>query len=802
MADKIPVITIQRPGTGLGNVKKKISGHPAAKKITSAKDTAKIAVTGASTGVGLNSENTPLAEAPNGIGPENKAKPVERLANPLHKFNSNNATFTLAALTLDEVNFPDETIMKKPPKFIVAKSAGGSSRPTELIKGGRLEFYIDNVEINSLVHSNKETGHTQGTNITFSVHEPFSLGLFLQNIQLQCIQASGKDDVNYIGYPMALIVQFDKGTVTEPLTDFELGQLRKVIPIQLTKVNFGNSNGVSNYEVEALPLNDIAFSDQYGTLASDVEIKGQTVSEILFEGEQSLANYLNQKNVFEKPGFFAKLFNKDRKINSIRDYLFLFPDQRFKTSSRIKRTPTGSNRLSEDATNAEVKKDYETTVTKAFGNLFSDLKYDLNEGFSGDVLTMNQIGMSLMITEFIKNKRDAGKEFGDERSDVNVYYDKERKSYIRGSAKIDFNKKTIAFKKGTSIVKIIEDIILLSQYGQSIIKRKAQAENGLINWFKIVPARYIFNNDGLSRLYNKNPEVVVYRILQYGVPDDKFMAPDDVSRLDSLDYLVRKEYDILYTGKNKDVIEFNVEFNQAFYTAIQNDLGNNSPDNKDSATSSVKNKKKKSSIAISNNAYPTVNPPLDVEDPQNRDGGDAETLELRVARQFNEAILDSSVDLVKINLNIVGDPYYIPQSGLGNYIAPQYTVVGDQKELFLDGDGNANFLENIVLTKINFRTPIDIDASGKMAFTEQKAENELQLLGEFSGFYYPIRVVSSFSGNKFVQDVEMIRVKTGPNDGGRTQNKELLTGTEDVMKEIEEEAGKGIVAGQISPFDG
>ena len=703
-----------------------------------------------------------------------KPRPLPRFPNALHKFESMNAVFTLCALTLDEVNFPDETIMRKAPKYVIAKSAGGSSRSTNLTEDTKLEFYVDNVVIDAIVHSNPATGHTQGTNISFNVHEPFSLGLFLQNIQFQVIQAAGTDKVNYLDYPMALIIEF-KGSAVESLDRFESNQLRKVIPIQLKTVNFTSANGVSSYEVSAIALNDYAFSDQVSTLANDIEIKGKTVAEMLFEGEQSLAKILNQKainepstqNVSAKKRYRHgdRTSTKKEKISSVRDYIFLFPNEEFNASEKIKKgTDELGQQLVTDTGDEGVQIGYSTRLQKTFNNLFNDLQYSIKDGFSGKQYQPNKIGSSKMITEYFTNARDSGKEFSDDGPNLIEYYDKETKTYRRGSAKIDPNTKSLAFKKGTSITKIIEDVILLSEYGQSISKRQAQSETGLIDWFKIVPSRYIFHNEQIKKRFNTNPDVIMYRILEYAVPDDKFMAADETSRLPGLDYLVRKQYDILYTGKNKDVIDFNVEFNNAFFTAIQNDLGNNTPDSKDSSTSSVKKNKKEVSLKTSQNPYNTNNPSLGFGDPSNRDGGDAETIELRLARQFNEAILNSDVDLIKITLQIVGDPYYIPQSGLGNYIARGVYYIGDSKELFLDGDANANFLKNIVLTKINFRTPIDIDGEGKMAFTKEVAEDKLQTLGEFSGFYYPIKVNSSFAGNKFVQELEMIRVKQGPQD--------------------------------------
>jgi len=62
------------------------------------------------------------------------------------------------------------------------------------------------------------------------------------------------------------------------------------------------------------------------------------------------------------------------------------------------------------------------------------------------------------------------------------------------------------------------------------------------------------------------------------------------------------------------------------------------------------------------------------------------------------------------------------------------------------------------------------------------SDTSTQVLGEFSGYYYPITVRSSFSGNKFTQEIEMIRNKTGvmdPNTNTGTNNESALSSTND-----------------------
>jgi len=760
--------------------------------------------------------NITVADANDGFV-ETKVKKVKRIENPLHKFNTQNAIFTLAALTLDEVNYPDENILKgDAPKYVVAKSAGGSARDSNLAKEPlQLEFYIDNVQIEAIIHSNTKTGHTQGTNISFTVQEPFSLGLFLQNLQLQVARASfSGDDQNmasYLDHPMVLVCEF-KGTTDVPLTPREKIQLRKVMPIRLTTVNFSSNNGVSQYEVEAIALNDVAFADPYATLPTDVELKGETVEEILFSGEQSLCAILNNKKIEldktkKKTGAAQRKSNRNKKkatkdtlqkVNSPRDYLVIFPKNVGFASSVIrqgaKETPT-TVMLESEGFEGPVEMPYAQRIKGIFKGLFtSNFDYSFEDGFSGQQAQINEIGKSKMVINYLQNASDTGKNFADDNSDTNKYYDKNTKTIIKSSAKIDTKKKTISFKKGRHFSSLFEEVILLSDYAQDLAKRKKSAPDGMIQWFKIIPGRYLFHDRVKQTQFNTYPEIVMFRIVPYNVPDDKFMAPNEVSRADLLDNFIRKEYNILYKGTNKDVIDFNVEFNQAFYQALQNDYGNSSADSQDNANSSVSTSKNSvgQSSATSPYSGSTINPQITFGDPTNVQGGDIETVELRIARQFNKAILDSSVDLVTLDLNIVGDPYFLPQTGFGNYVGHTPDTTTEQ---FTDKDEAADFLRGVVFTKVNFRTPLDVSADGTMLFNKDTvSETNLQVLGEFSGYYYPITVRSSFSGNKFTQEIELIRNKTGvidPDKNTGTNNENAVDVMEEISREVSEIAEQG-----------
>ena len=53
-------------------------------------------------------------------------------------------------------------------------------------------------------------------------------------------------------------------------------------------------------------------------------------------------------------------------------------------------------------------------------------------------------------------------------------------------------------------------------------------------------------------------------------------------------------------------------------------------------------------------------------------GLDADSPEVQVARQFNEKIVNSDVDPITLELEILGDSHICPNSGLGNFSCKRF----------------------------------------------------------------------------------------------------------------------------------
>ena len=99
--------------------------------------------------------------------------------------------FTLAALTLEEVNFPNILYNRMPLHPIAHSSGKEKIEEVTFYKqaGVNPEYFIDNVEIKSFITPNPKTKHVQRSEIAFTVTEPTVLVYFLQTMAIQARQS-------------------------------------------------------------------------------------------------------------------------------------------------------------------------------------------------------------------------------------------------------------------------------------------------------------------------------------------------------------------------------------------------------------------------------------------------------------------------------------------------------------------------------------------------------------------------------------------------------------------------------------
>jgi hypothetical protein len=118
-----------------------------------------------------------------------------------------------------------------------------------------------------------------------------------------------------------------------------------------------------------------------------------------------------------------------------------------------------------------------------------------------------------------------------------------------------------------------------------------------------------------------------------------------------------------------------------------------------------------------------------------------------------------TTDMVTADMEIMGDPYFIPQE-TGNYVSQQSNRPG------ITQDGTMTYQQGPVMCIVNFRTPFDYQIRG--------ATMEMpQVVPGFSGLFQVWAVTNKFSRGKFTQDLKMIR-RRGQDDPATTGNNNLI----------------------------
>ena len=83
-----------------------------------------------------------------------------------------------------------------------------------------------------------------------------------------------------------------------------------------------------------------------------------------------------------------------------------------------------------------------------------------------------------------------------------------------------------------------------------------------------------------EELLGRKARIYVYKVVPYLVHRSVFMMPNDPPvGWDTIKAQACKHYNYLYTGTNKDVLDFQLRFNNAFFQAYSNDMNNRGGNN-------------------------------------------------------------------------------------------------------------------------------------------------------------------------------------------------------------------------------
>lgn len=683
--------------------------------------------------------------------------------NELEPFTSMNVITELACLTVEEINNPETTIRVRPPLNTILRSGGGlgSSKVQTLYEtavGSRIEYYIDDIEIKSIIAPNSGTGLTNAQIINFKVSEPYSMGMFIETLHLAAKRSGHRKFTEAV---FLLTIDF-KGWNENNETEIA-PYSRRMIPIKIEDIQFEVTASGSEYSVQATAFNDEAFRDTTQQIKTDVSLTGRTVQEVLQTGASSLSTIINSRLI--------DLEDKNQ-VNTADQYVIMFPQSKnnsnpAKDSAITAETNAAITNESQGVQNIDVLYQTYTGNTDAitpdtFGQLLSELEGKVStrtklgeiiRAFAESKSQTNKIGQR----KIIQSPNSPGKMPQGTQKET---YNEETGIYERSKINTSTENRKFNYKAGTRIQDIIEDVVITSDYGRGLVKQLENIEknDGLIDWFKIESqVFYISDNSNISRT-GKVPKVFVYRVVPYKIHHEKMKAPTAKGfGYGTLKKQVAKEYNYIYTGQNKDILDFQLKFDLAFSASISADYESNASTDRlgaqnTSVTSDPKEIKKQGegdSAYSPTEGTPTVEQLIKMK--KIPGGAGIDDIDIRIARTFNNILTDPESkygDMQLIDITIMGDPFYLSDSGLGNYNAQDTSFTN------INADGTMNYQNGQVDINILFRTPVDYNKEGLMDFPENYG-----IVKPFSGLYSVEQVLHSISGNQFTQTLTCARRK-------------------------------------------
>ena len=650
---------------------------------------------------------------------------IQHYVNPLEIFASYTPLWTFAVLTPKQFNNPksyrgDPSALKG----IIFSSAGRyDTQRVKVSAGGKQvtspEYYVNNFTMSSVLAPNNKTGNSNAISFGWEIYEPYSMGLLLESMQAAAIEAGYSNYMDNCPYLLRLDFQGYAET-GQPMKGQE--KLTKYYVCKLKKVTFDVNEQGSVYKVEAIPYNHLGYGQLINQTFTDISIVGSSVKESLITSEKSLVNVLNSKQL--------KIV-EDKKQNYPDEYFIWFPTSAVDNPPVIAPGPSNKATVNPNAKQPSGAASAPSLPTDYGGNAIglSSLDFDIKSGG----------------TYPVSNEGDV--------------YDSKTGVLDRGSVQIAPNSRTLMFSQGQTITQMITSVIMNSKYVYSVFDEIKKNPTGEVFWFKI-DVQIQLKEDQYDTSRGEYAKKIIFRVIPYKVHSSLFSAPGAVPQgYKQLTQKIVKNYNYIYTGINQDIIKFNLQFNNMFFTGTRPSSENNSRHvvNKGTSNTStdqeptvqVNNDVNQAGLVALTGAAPKGSE-LGSGSSENNPTGET-TVAQRVAQQFQDAFLKTgSGDMINADMEILGDPYYLVDSSIGNYFAPEFKDG-------INADGTMTYDGSDVYIYVTFRTPTDVTDTGLYDFKSTA-------VSPFSGIFKIIKVDSNFKDGLFTQALKLARMQKQPSD--------------------------------------
>lgn len=685
----------------------------------------------------------------------NQEKTIEPTDNPLDKYASYTYNITLHMLSSADYN----KMIKNPKGFVPTKtliSSAGRYRNTYTAKdkntgesatAGRdpafnQDFYFDNLKFETIIGLN---AHTRGTNalaIEFTIIEPYGMTLLDRIMDVNNLHLNSK---NYLEMPYLLEITFfgsdDNGKQTK------ITNQTKWIPIKL--IGFKITAGVkgAEYHVSAVPFNHGAYFETVQSVKTRMEVTSKTVGE-----------------------YFSSSLDTATQ-NSVNSAIEEDSKRQTQQNAQTLQIASGSASYAQEAKDKAIRTAAENPITvnaksfvAAYNAWFAAQEKKGNIEHA-DVIQFNFIEddstKQISSSSIVDAKKNSIRRVGE--TDTST---KAKSDQGNNTNSVKFDSIVHDLEAGTSINEVINIVLSQSEYFLKQVKDTStdtpatskseddaatQTQSTPVKMWKIVPTIELLDFDTKRNVFAKRITFNVSTYLAYQKRDDRLPQSNPPKAV--------KRYDYLYTGKNSNVISFDIDFNALYYTALSTNRNNvNIASGASQVSEDKQDNDKVSKLTDKRQIAQETRHPV-TGDQSVGAGGAAARSETQNSRSALQGIYTSAAgDMINLKLQIIGDPEFIKQDDF--YVSPAISVgsgtgiIKSPNDVYVPGTSSISMDSGEIFCYVTFRTPTDFNDSTGMYDLNSKNKYSVS---EFSGHYKVINVTNEFRNGKFTQTLNLIR---------------------------------------------
>ena len=674
---------------------------------------------------------------------------IEPKPNELNVFSS--YTYNIALYMLNSKSYVNLLTKPNSPRevlddsLLLMRDGGTGTQPENALErelGFFNDFYIDNLELtNVAIGPSKRKQNTNVTDVSFTITEPRGVTL-LEKLRNAAKTTLVSTKEKYIHAPYLIEIKF-KGYD-------ELGQPMmapskpKYIPIKITDIKFEVTSMGTEYKVKAIPYAHSLFGQINSTIPMNMELSATTIGDIFNSGGNEIVKTTEEIRVNEYEGGDVvgervEKVTKEKYGDSFKTLAeVLTENQKKRTQPTIKKTKKMPSNPGDRSGG------YEEVEVPPAAEGYDTYSFKIASQIANAKLNVEAIFDALDTPAPTGQKKDDGKA---NKSQFQAYA-----ASFGGGISLDKDKKTFKINAGTDVTKLLNLVIMHSDYMDKNIDEvasKGVSEGKGIKWFKIKPVIISAEGDGKGfdgkdGRYKYHVEYVVEPSVIYY--HDFPWAPK--SKPKGLGY--HKVYDYIFSGKNTEVLGFKLDFKTAFMQVMTAGTGSKFADK-----------------SADNDFSPLVK-----EQPLSAEGNSTngkDSLTRARAKDLFSSVMSDGVDMVALDMRIIGDPAYLPTSDA--YWQDKIRK-GQQYTSAYMPDGTINYELSMPFCQVNLRTPVDYDDTTGLANVTATTNST------FSGIYKITQISSTFAGGIFQQKLTGIRAPLQPTKNGVARDESDNAGKE------------------------